>query len=230
MGIDIHLDGAWQPCAEIALRDATNPSRYGPITLRYEPDYSIRNLHARDFRAVGVRSPVDLAVHPFAAWPSFLIDLVPQGAARKRLERASPAGLADWELLERGAANPVGNLRVRQSQATPARAHPGFTLEEMIERGDAFVDRAYEIGATVAGATDTQGEAPKFWVAQDMQGRWHPDSGQLGVDVHRYALLKFPVPEAGAAGTRNTGAGLTGAKCLQTWKRGLRICGSSLPT
>jgi serine/threonine-protein kinase HipA len=68
----------------------------------------------------------------------------------------------------------------------------------MIERGDAFVDYAYEIGATVAGATDTQGEAPKFWVAQDTQGRWHPDSGQLGADVRRYALLKFPVPEAGA--------------------------------
>jgi serine/threonine-protein kinase HipA len=198
MNIDIHLDGAWQPCAEIALRDATNPSRYGPTTLRYEPDYAIRNLHARDFRAVGVRSPVDLAVHPFAAWPSFLIDLVPQGAARKRLERASPAGLTDWELLERGAANPAGNLRVRQSQAIASRAHPGFTLEEMIERGDAFLDYAYQIGATVAGATDTQGEAPKFWVAQDMQGRWHPDSGQFGADVRRYALLKFPVPEAGA--------------------------------
>lgn len=197
MDLDIHIDGAWQPCAEIALRDATKPSRYGPMTLRYEPDYAIRNLHARDFRAVGVRSPVDLAVHPFAAWPSFLIDLVPQGAARKRLERASPAGLTDWELLERGAVNPAGNLRVRPHQSSLPRAHPGFALEQMIERGDAFLDHAYEIGATVAGATDTQGEAPKFWVAQDLQGRWHPDNGQLGVDVHRHALLKFPLPEAG---------------------------------
>lgn len=57
---------------------------------------------ARDLRAVGVRAPVDLAVHPFAGRPSFLIDLLPQGAARKRLERAAPAGLTDWELLERG--------------------------------------------------------------------------------------------------------------------------------
>lgn len=198
MDIDIHLNGAWQSCAEIALRDAARTSRYGPMTVRYAPDYALRNLHARDFRALGVRSPVDMAVHPFAMWPSFLIDLLPQGAARKRLERASPTGLTDWELLERGAANPAGNLRVRPLHALVSRAHPGFTLEEMIERGDAFVDYAYEVGAAVAGATDTQGEAPKFWVAQDKQGRWHPDNGQLGADVRRFALLKFPMPEAGA--------------------------------
>jgi serine/threonine-protein kinase HipA len=198
MNIDIHLEGAWWPCAEIALRDAARPHRYGPMTLRYEPDYALRHLHSKNLRAVSVRSPVDLAVHTFAAWPSFLIDLVPQGAARKRLERASPAGLTDWELLERGAVNPAGNLRVRRPHASAPRAHLGFTLDEMIERGDAFVDYAYEVGATVAGCTDTQGEAPKFWVAQDTQGRWHPDNGQLGTDVRRYALLKFPVPEAGA--------------------------------
>jgi hypothetical protein len=75
---------------------------------------------------------------------------------------------------------------------------PGFALEEMIERGDAFIDYAYDVGATVAGATDTQGEAPKIWVAQDAEGRWHPDNGQLGAQARRYALLKFPVPEAGA--------------------------------
>lgn len=90
-----------------------------------------------------------------------------------------PPGLTDRELLERGAVNPAGNLRVRPAVTVIPRAHPGFALEQMIERGDAFVDYAYEVGATVAGATDTQGEAPKFWVAQDANGRWHPDNGQL---------------------------------------------------
>jgi serine/threonine-protein kinase HipA len=198
MNIDIHLDGAWHACAEIALRDATQFSRYGPVTLRYDSDYALKNLLARDFRALGVRSPVDMAVHPFSAWPSFLIDLLPQGAARKRLERGSPAGLTDWALLERGAVNPAGNLRVRSAATQVPRAHQGFALDEMIARGDGFVDYAYEVGATVAGATDTQGEAPKYWVAQDAQGRWHPDNGQLGAQAQRYALLKFPLHEAGA--------------------------------
>jgi serine/threonine-protein kinase HipA len=107
-------------------------------------------------------------------------------------------GLTDWELLERGAVNPAGNLRVRRPRADAPRAHGGFALDEMIQRGDGFVDYAYDVGATVAGSTDTQGEAPKFWVAQDGHGRWHPDNGQLGANVRRYALLKFPLPEAGA--------------------------------
>lgn len=67
----------------------------------------------------------------------------------------------------------------------------------MVSRGDEFVEYAHELGATVAGATDTQGEAPKFWVVEDENGRWHPDSGALGFAVRRYMLLKFPVPEAG---------------------------------
>jgi serine/threonine-protein kinase HipA len=67
----------------------------------------------------------------------------------------------------------------------------------MAARGDAFVDQAHELGATVAGATDTLGEAPKFWVVEDAQGRWHPDTGALAFAPRRYALLKFPVPEAG---------------------------------
>jgi serine/threonine-protein kinase HipA len=197
MKIDIHIDGAWHACAEITLRDPAARSRNGPVTLRYDADYAIRHLHARDIRALGVRSPVDFAVHPFAAWPSFLIDLLPQGAARKRLERASPVGLSDWEMLARGAINPAGNLRVHPARTTVSSPHPGFLLEEMIERGDAFVDYANEVGATVAGATDSQGEAPKFWVVQDKQGNWHPDAGQLAADVRRHALLKFPVPDAG---------------------------------
>jgi hypothetical protein len=51
--------------------------------------------------------------------------------------------------------------------------HPGFELEDMVARGDEFVEYAHELGATVAGATDTQGEAPKFWVVEDENGRWH---------------------------------------------------------
>ena len=71
----------------------------------------------------------------------------------------------------------------------------------MIARGDTFIDFAYEVGAAVAGATDAQGEAPKFWVIEDDEGRWHPDDGSMGGRAQRFALLKFPVPEAGAKAT-----------------------------
>jgi serine/threonine-protein kinase HipA len=140
---------------------------------------------------------VDFGDRTLPHWPSFLIDLLPQGAARRRIERAVDAELSEWELLLRGAINPVGNLRVRPPEEHVQETHVGFGLEEMAARGDAFVDYAHQLGATVAGATDTQGEAPKFWVVEDEAGRWHPDTGSLGFPVRRYALLKFPVPEAG---------------------------------
>jgi serine/threonine-protein kinase HipA len=197
MDLDVYLDGRWHPAAAATPADVTRPFRREGIHLRYEADYAVEHLLAFDLRALSVRAPVDLGLRALPHWPSFLIDLLPQGAARKRLERLAGEGLAEWALLERGAVNPVGNIRVRPREQIVPRTHPGFELREMIERGDAFIDYASEAGATVAGATDTQGDAPKFWIVQDMSGRWHADSGLLGAVVRRHALLKFPVPEAG---------------------------------
>ncbi len=201
MNIDISLNGTWHPCADLALTDAAQASRTDGMTLRYDADYAPEHLLARDLQALSVRLPVVMAVQQLAKWPSFLIDLLPQGAARKRLERIAGGGMTEWTLLERGAINPVGNLRVHPSAAPILSNHPGFTLQEMLERGDSFIDHAYAVGATVSGSTDTQGEAPKFWVVQDAAGRWHPDNGAFGALARRQALLKFPVPEAGPRAT-----------------------------
>lgn len=197
MQLDIHLDGQWQPCATVTLEDVANASRRGRVCLRYEADYAIQQIGARDLRALTVRAPVDLAVRTLPHWPSFLVDLLPQGAARKRIERLEPSGLTEWQLLERGGVNPVGNLRAHPKSVPVERSHQGFALNEMTSRGDAFIDYASEVGATVAGATDTQGDAPKFWIVQDAKGRWHPDNGEMGTVARQFALLKFPVPEAG---------------------------------
>lgn len=199
MDFDIYLDGVWHWCASVESLDESNPSRRGRVRLQYEADYAIEHLLAKDHRALTVRAPVNLGTRDMPHWPSFLMDLLPQGAARKRIERLNNGALSDWQLLERGAVNPVGNLRVHPRAGRVQRAHRGFDLEDMVSRGDAFVEHAHELGATVAGATDTQGEAPKFWVVEDEAGRWHPDSGNLGFAVRRYVLLKFPVPEAGGA-------------------------------
>lgn len=40
-------------------------------------------------------------------------------------------------------------------------------------------------------------KSPKFWVVEDEQGRWHPDSGEIPFGIRRQALLKFPVSESG---------------------------------
>jgi serine/threonine-protein kinase HipA len=197
MDFELYLDGEWRPAGSIELADVGVTARRGAVELRYDADYALEHLGARDYRALTVHAPVALGVSNFARWPAFLIDLLPQGAARRRLERQAASALSEWTLLQRGATNPAGNIRVRPRDAARPQAHPGFQLQEMIARGDAFIEFATESGATVAGATDTQGEAPKFWVVEDDQGRWHPDHGNLDVPLRRHMLLKFPVPEAG---------------------------------
>ena len=107
MYLDIHLDGRWHPCASLALLDPQNPSRRGRVRLQYEADYAVEHLGARDHRALTVRAPVNLGTKDLPHWPSFLIDLLPQGAARKRIERLDNAELSDWELLARGGMNPA---------------------------------------------------------------------------------------------------------------------------
>ena len=197
MNLDLHLEGAWHPAGSVELLVEGQRSRRGRVSLNYEADYALAHLGARDHRALTVHAPVDLGLRTPPHWPSFLIDLLPQGAARKRLERIADGELTEWDLLQQGVINPVGNIRIRPRDPAEPPQHPGFELREMIARGDAFIDYANERGATVAGATDTQGDAPKFWVVEDEQGRWHPDHGNLAVAVRRHLLLKFPVPEAG---------------------------------
>src|SRR5689334_20274903 len=107
MKLDIHLNGVWHPCAEAARTDAAQGARRERVRLKYEADYAVEHRGAADYRALAVRAPVDFGDRTLPHWPSFLIDLLPQGAARHRLERTAPEGLSEWQLLERGAINPV---------------------------------------------------------------------------------------------------------------------------
>src|SRR5438552_14138624 len=138
MRLDIHLNGAWHACAVTELLPRGPATRHGSVRLKYEADYAARHLGATDYGALTVRAPVDFGDRTLPHWPSFLIDLLPQGAARRRLERVVAAELNEWDLLLRGAINPVGNLRVRPAQEPVQQIHTGFRLEEMAARGDAF--------------------------------------------------------------------------------------------
>lgn len=194
MRIEAYIGGRWQHCADLIGDDG---NRGTPVRLTYATEYAAAHLFANDYRALSVRLPVDFGDRAFQVWPAFLIDLLPQGAARRRVERAAGGALTEWQLLMRGALNPVGNLRVIPDELPPTREHRPFTLDEMTRRGDEFLDYAAGAGAAVTGASDTQGEAPKFWVVQDKDGNWYPDDGACDEFAVKYALLKFPVAEAG---------------------------------
>lgn len=194
MRIEAYISGRWQHCADLS---GAAGSRQRAVRLSYTADYAAEHLFARDLRAVSVRLPVDFGDRQYDLWPAFLIDLLPQGAARKRLERLAGAELTEWDLLQRGAFNPVGNLRVIPEVMPPTLQHRPFELAEMTRRGDEFLEYAAGVGAAVTGATDTQGEAPKFWIVQNSEGLWFPDDGSCDAFAVKHALLKFPVPDAG---------------------------------
>jgi serine/threonine-protein kinase HipA len=116
MELDLYLDGRWYPCASVALLDPQNPSRKGRVRLQYEADYAVQHLGARDHRALTVRAPVNLGTKDLPHWPSFLIDLLPQGAARKRIERlagSTPSATFAYDL--------ASNARHARTRASSCR-------------------------------------------------------------------------------------------------------------
>ncbi len=198
MKIQIYLDGRWQTAATLELL-TPDGGRRGEVRVAYEAVYAADRLGAADLHAISCRHPVNLSPIISKTWPAFLIDLLPQGAARRRLiADEGREDMPEWELLQKGAWNPVGNLRVFRANAThPISPHPGFTVDEMLERGDGFIEHAMSVGASVAGATDAQGEMPKFWLVEDADGRIHPDGGHVDAIARAFYLVKFPPVEAG---------------------------------
>lgn len=200
MEIEIYIDGAWRRCATIEIQPGGAGGRADRTRLIYDAHFARTNLGEKGHRALSELIPVTLGPQEFPTWPSFLVDLLPQGAARRRIEiDATGAQRTEWQILQMGATNPVGNLRIRRPEGEEdgRRINRPFQFDQLTERADAFLDEAYRLGVTIAGASDTQGEAPKFWVADDGEGRWYPDSGQLDAFARYFYLLKFPTPDAG---------------------------------
>ena len=48
MDFDIHLDGAWHPCASVNLLSEQEQSRNARVRVRYEADYAVERLGAND--------------------------------------------------------------------------------------------------------------------------------------------------------------------------------------
>jgi len=193
----------------------------------YDIDYVFDHGADTTSPRIALNYPVGFELHRSDRWPAFLLDIMPTGAGRRiwlrRLElRDNPS--ADWELLVQGTGNPPGNLRIAEAVIPCAGPHPGFTQEEIVEKSADFIEYAEARGAIVAGATDVQGDAPKFLLVRDRNRRWHPDGALEDRDVLDCWLVKFPrgKTEADRSVLRNE------APYLEVARRfGLRV-GSSL--
>lgn len=167
----------------------------GGGVFEYDIDYVLDHATGENAPGVALRYPVTFELYRSGRWPAFLLDIMPTGAGRRvwlrRLDLRDGAK-ADWELLVKGAGNPPGSIRVAEAVIPPAGPHPGFTREEIVEKSADFIEYAEARGAVVAGATDVQGDAPKFLLVRDRSRRWHPDGALDDRGVLDCWLVKFP--------------------------------------
>lgn len=209
--LEIYRRGVWRPAAVLTPADKQD-GLGGACRFEYLDEYAVDCAGSGASAAAGLscRYPADFRLYRLDHWPPFVLDLLPSGYGRRqwlaKLElQDGPA--ADWPLLMRGAAFPPGNIRVAEAvaakdpnapaptasgEAVPIKDHPGFALADVIARGEAFVEYAYQQGIHAAGATDVQGIAPKMLLAEDHGGAWHAEGRLADAEVRSHWLVKRP--------------------------------------
>ena len=191
LDIEIFVDGEWHVAANMELHQP-DAGFAGPVTVDYDPQYFVDHASidysegrpVRDIRALSVRMPVDLATRYSEKWPPFLLDLMPQGHARRQLALAmgleETSRTADVPLLLRAGGNTIGNIRIAQAEreerdrlsvATPL----GVTWREMLDRTDRFMEIFDRFMTIASGSSGLQGEWPKVAMTQATDGLYYPD-------------------------------------------------------
>jgi serine/threonine-protein kinase HipA len=194
--IEIFSEGRWQKAAEFSLYGKNYNAGYrAGGRLTYDLDYVLPRMEDRIVDRIGCLYPINFELYYGESWPAFLLDLVPTGYARQAWLKA--LGLKDdesawWQLLCLAAGNPPGNLRIAGAGIKTPIRHPGFDRQDVIEKNVDFIEYAEANGALVAGATDVQGQAPKFLLVEDQNSRWHAEGALPDDQVKCHWLVKFP--------------------------------------
>ena len=194
--IEIFHNGAWRPAAVF-----TPSARYlargykGSGSIDYDFDYAYESTAEEPLPNIAFNYPVSFGSYDKPNWPAFLLDMIPTGAGRRvwlRRMGRTEGPETDWALLLQGSGNPPGNLRIAEAALAPVPPHPGFSRDEIVEKNADFMEYAESRGAVMAGATDVQGDSPKYLLSRDYNGRWHPDGSLPDAQVNDSWLVKFP--------------------------------------
>ena len=150
--------------------------------------------------SVGI--PVDMVFRALPRWPAFLLDLLPQGPARRRMARDLgfynpdlPA--VEVPLLLRGGGSPVGNLRIREAwerereRVAAEVPCPGVTIDQILGRAEAFLWVADRFVSVASGSSGVQGEWPKILMTRAADGLWYPDSIVADADAREHVIVKL---------------------------------------
>ncbi|MDR0934022.1 MAG: HipA domain-containing protein [Burkholderiaceae bacterium] len=195
--VEIFKSGWWQECCTVTL-DNPATGRSGPSFISYNQDYLFDGKQAPSllYRPQAARMALP-------CWPSFLLDLIPQGEGRQYLQEVlelEEAPESDWRMLLIGAINPVGQLRVREAvdaywermrQLDLKWVTQGFSTADVLSRSEGFVEHFDAHGLFTGGATSVQGMAPKFLLTQGKDSLWYADATLPDDKAAKHYILKF---------------------------------------
>ncbi|NTD89521.1 type II toxin-antitoxin system HipA family toxin [Agrobacterium tumefaciens] len=205
--LQTHFYGQWHHSATLELKDDA-AGYQGASIVDYDLDYFVTVASAefaggktvRDHRALSVRYPVDLENRYSRSWPPFLLDLMPQGHARRKLAEhlslAEGSRASDLPLLLRSATGGIGNIRIKEAaEAETERLRgverQGVTEAEILERSDRFMEVADRFGMLASGSSGLQGEWPKVSMTQANDGLYYPDSFVTDDEAVRHVIVKL---------------------------------------
>lgn len=205
--LQTHFDGEWHHSATLELKDDTAGFQ-GASIVDYDLEYFVTTASAefaagktiRDHRALSVRYPVDLENRYSRSWPPFLLDLMPQGHARRKLAEhlslAEGSRASDLPLLLRSATGGIGNIRIKEAADAEVERlrgveRQGVTEAEILERSDRFMEVADRFGMLASGSSGLQGEWPKVSMTQANDGLYYPDSFVTDEEALRHVIVKL---------------------------------------
>ena len=191
--VQICIDGKWCDAAEV---DFVEPGAGtdGGTGFNYKQSYFFeRGVERfsegnpeRGHLAASIALPLIVNSVRDDHWPSFLLDLMPQGEARGPLlkqlgfRRNDQSPKVDYPLLRRAAGNPIGNLRIKESAEEEAERLAGvpvtgITMTDVVERSTKYRDFVDRCGLLAASASSVQGAWPKMLLTRAKDGLWYPD-------------------------------------------------------
>ncbi|MGV1768231.1 type II toxin-antitoxin system HipA family toxin [Rhizobium rhizogenes] len=205
--LQIHFDNEWHQAATLEIND-DNAGYQGASIVDYDLDYFVAAASQEfasgkavcDFRALSVLYPVNLENRYSRHWPSFLLDLMPQGHARRKLAGhlgiMEAARASDLPLLLRSATGGIGNIRIRQAAEAEAERlqgvqRQGVTEADILARSDRFMEVADRFAMLASGSSGLQGEWPKVSMTQANDGLYYPDSFVTDDEAMRHVIVKL---------------------------------------
>jgi len=199
--LQIYQEDEWLDCAIVEIVGQQQTGWQAATRTSYLFEYAISYMDLSDGHALAYHLPVNVQNTLQSTWPAFLMDLLPQGYGRKELLRQlnfseNTQEQADWALLKAGAGNPIGNLRVKEAYEWlqgqfPVQQNHGFSLDQVVERQENFIESLASYGLFIAGSSGIQGEWPKLLLTQGHDDLFYLDHTLTDHQVKQHWLVKF---------------------------------------